>query len=59
MITKKEIHEISHEVVWQGKKMTFKTGKLAPHCDGSVVVSMEGTTLLVTAVMEKNPDLNK
>jgi len=59
MIRKKEIHEISHEVVWQWKKMSFKTWKLAPHCDGAVEISMEDTTLLVTAVMEKNPDLNK
>jgi polyribonucleotide nucleotidyltransferase len=41
MITRKEIHEVTHEVVWQGKKVTFKTGKLAPHCDGAVEISIE------------------
>lgn len=59
MITRKEIHELTHEVVWQWKKVIFKTGKLAPHCDGAVEMTIEGTTLLITAVMEKNPDLNK
>lgn len=41
MIIKKDIHEIVHETMWQGKKMTFKTGKLAPHCDGAVEISIE------------------
>ena len=56
MITKKQVHEIIHEATWQGKKMTFKTGKLAPHCDGAVEITMEETTLLVTAVMNKDPN---
>jgi len=41
------------------KWYTLKTGKLAPHCDGAVEVTMEGTKLLVTVVMNKNPDENK
>ncbi len=58
-IQKKEFNEIIHEATWRGKKITLKTGKLAPHCDGAVEVTMEGTKLLVTVVMNKNPDENK
>lgn len=59
MIQQKTFDETIHEATWQGKKLTFKTGKLAPHCDGAVEISMEGTKLLVTAVMERHPDPDK
>ncbi len=55
MITEKKFNEIVFETERQGKKISFKTGKLAPHCDGAVEITMEGTILLVTAVMEKKP----
>ena len=39
MIAKKEFTEIVYETERQGKKLVLKTGKLAPHCDGSVEIS--------------------
>jgi polyribonucleotide nucleotidyltransferase len=39
--------------------LEFKSGKLAPQADGSVVVRLGDTELLVTAVMNKKPDPNK
>lgn len=59
MITEKKFTEITHTDVRNGKELSLKTGKLAPHCDGSVVVTYGETQLLVTAVMNKNPDPNK
>lgn len=59
MITPKKIHEITHTAEWYGKPMTISTGKLAPHCDGSIVITVGETTLLVTAVINKNPDPDK
>jgi polyribonucleotide nucleotidyltransferase len=47
-----------HAQRWD-KTITFATGKLAPHCDGAVVVSMGETKLLVTAVINKKPDPSK
>jgi hypothetical protein len=40
MITKKEFTEIVHETERQGKKLILKTGKLAPHCDGAVEITL-------------------
>jgi polyribonucleotide nucleotidyltransferase len=40
-------------------KVSFSTGKLAPQADGAVVVSLDDNVFLVTAVMKKDPDLNK
>jgi len=37
-----------------GKSLTFSTGLLAQQADGAVVVSVEGTTVLVTAVAARN-----
>ena len=59
MITPKKIHEITHTAEWYGKPMTISTGKLAPHCDGSIVITVGETTLLVTAVINKQPDPDK
>ncbi len=54
-----KINEISEEILWEWKKLIFSSGKLAPQADWSVVVRLGDTSLLVTAVMEKNPDPNK
>lgn len=59
MITKKQFTEVTHEAMRQGKKITFSTGKLAPHSDGAVVITYGDTQLLVTAVMKKNADPDK
>lgn len=59
MTTSLPIKEQSFSSDWQGKELLFKTGKLAPQADGAVVVSLGETILLVTAVMEKNPDPTK
>jgi polyribonucleotide nucleotidyltransferase len=54
MITPKQFDTISHSINRHGKEITLTTGKLAPHCDGAVEVSMGDTRLLVTAVMERH-----
>ncbi len=59
MITKKEFQTITHSADRAGKQVTFETWKLAPHCDGSTVITLWETQLLVTAVMEKKPDSDK
>jgi hypothetical protein len=40
MITKKEFTEVVLETQRQGKKLVLKTGKLAPHCDGAVEITL-------------------
>ena len=59
MIKKQEINEKIFSTLWEGKKLEFKSWKLAPQADWSVVVRLWDTTLLVTAVMNKDPDPNK
>lgn len=59
MITPKQFEQHSMTKERWGTQITFTTGKLAPHCDGAVEITMWETKLLVTAVMEKNPDPNK
>jgi len=41
------------ETVIENKKIVFETGKLARQADGSVLVSCEGTNVLVTVVAKK------
>ncbi|MEZ0262687.1 MAG: polyribonucleotide nucleotidyltransferase [Alphaproteobacteria bacterium] len=45
-ITKKEMN-------WAGKKLSFETGRLARQADGAVLVTYGETTVLVTAVADK------
>lgn len=59
MIIKKTIDEKVFTYDWHGKKLTFKTGKLAPQADGAISIQLEDNIFLVTAVMNKNPDPNK
>jgi polyribonucleotide nucleotidyltransferase len=59
MIIKKQFTPTTFTADWFGKEITFETGKLAPHCDGAVVVTMGETQLLVTAVMKKDADPDK
>ncbi len=59
MIIKKEFTEVVYETSRQGKQLILKTGKLAPHCDGAVEITLWGTQLLVTAVMQRDADPDK
>jgi polyribonucleotide nucleotidyltransferase len=59
MIIKKEFTEVVYETSRQGKQLILKTGKLAPHCDGAVEITLWGTQLLVTAVMQRDADADK
>lgn len=59
MITKKQFKETRFEGDFHGKKLSFATGKLAPHCDGAVEITWGETKLLVTAVMQKHPSPDK
>lgn len=56
MITKKEFTEHSLTSKRQGKDITLSTGKLAPHSEWAVTITFWETSLLVTAIMEKDPD---
>lgn len=42
-----------------GHPLSIETGKLAGQADGAVVVRYGDNMFLVTAVMNKNPDMNK
>lgn len=54
-----EINEKLSENIWWDKKLIFKWWKLAPQCDGSVVVKLWDTELLITTVMKKKWDEDK
>ncbi|MFH1157278.1 MAG: polyribonucleotide nucleotidyltransferase [Pseudomonadota bacterium] len=41
------------EMTWAGKKLTLETGKMARQADGAVLVTYGESTVLVTAVAEK------
>ncbi len=58
-VTKRELNVISHSFEWEGQTISFETGKLAPHADGAVKIQMGENILLVTAVINKKPDLSK
>jgi len=58
-IKKREVNVIEHSFDLNWVKVSFETGKLAPHADGAVKVTMWETELLCTAVMDKRPDENK
>lgn len=53
-ITPKDIHPVSSTYTRYDKEITFTTGVLAPHSDGAIEITYGGTTLLVTAVMQKD-----
>lgn len=59
MITEKKFNEILHKADRQGKEITLSTGKFAPHSEWAVTITFWETSLLVTAIMEKNPDENR
>jgi polyribonucleotide nucleotidyltransferase len=54
-ISPKQFTEIKKTQDRAGKQLSFSTGKLAPQEDGSIVISLGETILLVTAVLNKNP----
>jgi polyribonucleotide nucleotidyltransferase len=55
MITKKQFTQTQQSRDRAGKQFQASTGKLAPQADGSVVVQLGETILLITTVMNKNP----
>lgn len=59
MIEKLEINEIKKTFLWEWKNFEIKTWKLATQSDWSIVVTLWETSLLVTAVMNENPDEDK
>lgn len=59
MLQQKTFNEIVLETTRRWTPLSFKTGKLAPHCDGAVEITMGETTLLVTAVINKHPNPDK
>ncbi len=59
MIKKREFTEVSHKAQWQGSEIHLSTGKLAPHSEWAIVIRQGDTSLLVTTIMEKNPDKSR
>ncbi|MBN36440.1 MAG: polyribonucleotide nucleotidyltransferase [Rhodospirillaceae bacterium] len=43
------------EIVWGGRKLSFETGRIARQADGAVLVSYGDTTVLCTAVAQRQP----
>ena len=43
------------EITWGGRKLVLETGKVARQANGAVVATYGGTTVLCTAVADKNP----
>ena len=56
MIKELEINEKTHTYIWEWKKIEFRTWKLATQTDWSIVVSLWDTVLLVTTVLNRNPN---
>lgn len=57
--TVKKVNEIILEKEYMWQTLTIKTGKLAPQADGAITIKYANTELLVTAVMNRNPDPDK
>ncbi len=51
---------ITKTINWGGKKLTLETGRIARQANGAVLVKFEGTTVLCTAVAQKEakPDID-
>lgn len=59
MIEKLQVNEVEFSEKWDWKDVSFAWWYLATQSDGSIQVSLWDTMLLVTAVLNKNPDPNK
>ncbi len=59
MIQKLQTNEKTFSNDWNWKELGFKSGLLAAQSDWSVVINLWETTLLITAVFNKNPDPEK
>lgn len=59
MIEKLKINEEILDFEWEWKKISFKSGLLAPQVDGSVLVSFEWIKFLSTCSMHKGQNLKK
>lgn len=57
--TVKQVNEIVLKKTFGGKEIKISAGKLAPQADWAVCVKYWDTELLVTAVMNRNPDPDK
>ncbi len=57
--TLKEVKEVSFTREFAWKNITFMSGKLAPQADGAVRIIYQNTEILVTCVMNRNPDTEK
>jgi polyribonucleotide nucleotidyltransferase len=51
---------VKKSIKWGGKELSFETGKVARQADGAVMVRYGGTTILCTAVAQKEakPDMD-
>lgn len=59
MIQKLQTNEKIFSTDWEWKQLSFKSGLLANQSDGSIVINLWDTTLLITAVLNRNPDPDK
>lgn len=57
--SKRQFAVVEHSGDRNGHKVSIETGKFAGQADGAIVIRFDDNELLVTAVMNKNPDPNK
>lgn len=55
MIKKKVFDVKQQSFDWEGKKISFETGKLAVQADSSIKLQLGENVLLCSTVMEANP----
>ena len=47
---------VEKEIMWEGKKLTLQTGKIARQATGAVMATYGETMVLATVVAAKEPD---
>ena len=59
MIKQTELWEKKENFLWEWKQLNFVHWLMAHEADGSIIIWLEDTNLLVTAVLNKEPDPDK
>lgn len=57
--SRKSPQVITHTQQFHGQTLSISTGIMAPNSDAAVRVRLDHTEILVTAVMNRNPNPNK
>ncbi len=57
--SKRQFDVVQHSADRNGHTISIETGKFAGQADGAIVLGYDDNKFLITAVMNKNPDVNK